>query len=125
MLLPIEIESGNIEYKLKIIPDNNNRLIRLATQLNWRCNEGRGMAIYFLGVNDMGEIIGITSKEFNESMNNLTKMVALNKATILQKNINQLICGKLWATIIIISNINQMNVNNKREITYTFGCKSL
>ena len=121
MHLPPEIESGNIEYKLKIIPDNKHRLIRLATQLRWRCNEGRGMATYFIGISDIGEIVGIKATEYNSSIANLKKMVDLNKSMILQTTVNQLDNGNVWASIFIIS--RDININNNRGITYTFANK--
>jgi len=121
MHLPPEIESGNIEYKLKIIPENKARLVRLSTQLRWRCNEGRGMSIYFIGITDLGEIVGIQASEFNVSLENLVKMVNLNKSMILQKTINQLQNGKFWATVFILS--RNLNENNLQTITYTFQNK--
>lgn len=121
MHLPPEIESGNIEYKLKIIPENKHRLIRLTTQLRWRCNEGRGLAVYFIGITDLGEIVGIQSSEFKASMENLVKMTNLNKAMILQKTVNQLENGKFWASVFIIS--RNINDTYRQTITYTFENK--
>ena len=102
MQLPKEIESGNIEYKLKIIPNNKIRLIKLSTQLKWRCTEGRGVVIYFLGTQDSGSITGITADELNISIKYLQEIVDINKYTILQKNINQIAGDKFWSSIIII-----------------------
>ena len=103
MKLPNEIEEGNIEYKLKIIPEKLNRLVSLSSQLIWRCNEGRGMAIYFLGITDNGEMIGITKKELDISIRNLSKIVSENSYQILKKEIYRLNTDKLWANIIIIN----------------------
>ncbi len=119
MHLPPETESGNIEYKLKIIPENQTRLIRLSTQLKWRCLEGNGLAIYFIGITDTGKIEGITPDEFNQSMTNLGKMVALNKGMILQNTINKLENGNLWSTIFILN----YDISNTKQnsVTYTFS----
>jgi len=71
MKLPPEIESGNIEYKLKIIPDDDFRLIQLATQLNWRLGEGNGIAYYYLGVEDDGLTTKMSIKDYNLSIKNI------------------------------------------------------
>ena len=73
--LPPEIESGNKEYKLKIIPDNEFRLEQLASQMKWRINEGNGVAFYYIGVNDNGSIAGISKDDFSKSMKNLNIIV--------------------------------------------------
>ena len=102
MQLPKEIESGNIEYKLKIIPINKIRLIKLSTQLKWRCTEGRGLVIYFLGTEDNGNIVGITADELDQSIKHLQDIVNINQYIIIQKNINQIALDKFWASIFII-----------------------
>ena len=57
---PAEVEEGNVEYKLKLHPDLPAERIRgLATQMAWRCIEGGGSAIYRLGVNDDGRVMGL------------------------------------------------------------------
>lgn len=53
--LPPEPQFGNIEYKLKLISPSKQRLDHLVTQLKWRLNEGKGEAIYEIGVTDSGE----------------------------------------------------------------------
>ena len=53
-----EIETGNIEYKLKL--DENTRLPGLVTQMKWRINEGKQLfqpyAIYLIGIKDNGTV---------------------------------------------------------------------
>ena len=110
--LPEEIEEGNIEYKLKIIPDNNSRLMSLSSQLRWRCNEGRGMAIYLLGISDKGRVLGITPDELDKSIHNLGIMIRENNYRILQQTISK-IANKVWASIIIIND----SYNNHLFIT--------
>ena len=106
MKLPPEVEQGNIEYKLKINPEKNFRLVKLSTQLKWRCVEGNGMAIYFIGVSDSGNIVGLVSEELNTSLDYLKQMVQLNGAEIVQKNINQIKSGTFWASIVIVSPVD-------------------
>ena len=113
--LPEEIEEGNIEYKLKIIPDKASRLMSLSSQLRWRCNEGRGMTIYFLGISDKGVLIGLTRKELENSLTNLDIMIKENNYKILQKNITEISPNILWASIIIIN--EYYNNNNNIFIT--------
>ena len=110
--LPEEIEEGNIEYKLKIIPDNNSRLMSLSSQLRWRCNEGRGMAIYLLGISDKGRVLGITTDGLDKSIHNLGIMIRENNYRILQQTISK-IANKVWASIIIIND----SYNNHLFIT--------
>lgn len=71
-MLPPEIESGNKEYKLKIVPDDSFRLEQLASQMKWRIDEGEGIAYYYLGVSDNGETSGISQNDYNQSMKNLS-----------------------------------------------------
>ena len=74
MFLPPEIESGNKEYKLKIIDKSVNRLEKLASQLKWRLQEGNGLAEYYIGVADNGNILGINDNEYIASLKNLNKI---------------------------------------------------
>ena len=74
MKLPPEIESGNIEYKLKITTDSDDRIEQLASQLKWRIHEGNGIAIYMIGVADDGSIPGINYTDYISSLKNFSKM---------------------------------------------------
>ncbi|MEM0220151.1 MAG: elongation factor 1-alpha, partial [Thermoproteota archaeon] len=68
--LPKEIENGNIEYKLKVVINDSERLEELATQLNYRLNEGGGEAFYELGVSNEGELIGLSEEEAKITLTN-------------------------------------------------------
>ena len=85
MKLPPEIESGNIEYKLKITTDSDDRIEQLATQLKWRIHEGNGIAIYMIGVADDGSIPGINYTDYISSLKNFSKMTNIINAKILSK----------------------------------------
>lgn len=111
MKLPPEVECGNIEYKLKINPEQDYRLIQLSTQLRWRCREGNGLAIYFLGVSDSGNIVGLANSELESSLLNLQKIVDLNGYQIIQKNVNPLVSGTFWASVIITGQVKAMVSN--------------
>jgi GTPase len=59
---------GKIEYKLTIMDKAKERLNHLTTQLNFRLNEGKGQAIYRIGVEDNGNPIGITDEHLVGSL---------------------------------------------------------
>lgn len=79
--LPKEQESGPIEYKLLIKPLNDHRLERLASQMQYRLKEGKGEAIYEIGVEDNGALVGIPSSELEASLRNLERIARKIKAT--------------------------------------------
>ncbi len=73
MLKP-EVEEGNVEYKLKMNPIDSYRLEQLATQMQWRIEEGGGHAIYCLGVRNNGDQEGIGGKELEKSFDTLRQL---------------------------------------------------
>lgn len=72
--LPPEAEDGNIEYKLKLVNPTQYRFEHLATQLKWRLQEGRGEAVYQIGVEDNGLLVGLTDNDMKASINTLRRM---------------------------------------------------
>lgn len=95
MILPPEIESGNKEYKLKIVDKSINKLEKLASQLKWRLQEGNGFAEYYMGVADNGNILGINDNDYIASLKNLNKIVKIINAKVIKKEkkiINENIC---------------------------------
>ena len=73
-----ENNEGNIEYKLKLINKSEERLGQLATQMRYRCREGDGECIYNLGVEDCGEMVGITNEEYIETISNINSIADKN-----------------------------------------------
>ena len=63
-----EKEEGNIEYKRKI---DDDRIPSLTSQMKYRVNEGNGEAIYYLGVEDDGQMSGLDCKEYEETRKNI------------------------------------------------------
>ena len=63
---------GNKEYKLKIVKDEKKNIVKKATQMLFRLYEGTGRAIYIIGIEDSGSAVGITQKELNLSIKNLS-----------------------------------------------------
>lgn len=72
--MPPECADGNIEYKLKLVNPSPSRLEHLVTQMKWRLREGNGEAIYELGVEDKGLLVGLTEREATDSLNTLFLM---------------------------------------------------
>ena len=90
MKLEPEVEYGNKEYKLKIINKENDRLEKLASQLKWRLNEGNGEALYYIGVNDDGSVVGLNNDELKETIMNIKKMCEkINSKIISTQKINE------------------------------------
>lgn len=72
--LPPEAEEGNIEYKLKLVNPSAYRFEHLATQLKWRLQEGRGEAVYQIGVEDNGLMVGLCEADMKASLKTLSRM---------------------------------------------------
>lgn len=69
-----ECADGNIEYKLKLVNPSPSRFEHLVTQMKWRLREGNGEAIYELGVEDKGLLVGLTEQEAASSLSTLYMM---------------------------------------------------
>lgn len=72
---PPEPQTGPVEYKLKLVNIDQDKLEKLTTQMQWRLHEGKGFAKYFLGLGDDGSAIGLNKSLMIESQDNLYKMV--------------------------------------------------
>ncbi|KAK5854109.1 hypothetical protein PBY51_015207 [Eleginops maclovinus] len=72
--LPPEAEEGNIEYKLKLINPTQYRFEHLATQMKWRLQEGRGEAVYQIGVEDNGMLAGLSEEDLRTSLKTLHEL---------------------------------------------------
>ena len=96
-MFPPEIEDGNIEYKrhlcsneLKSYDDNYNiRFQQLVTQLKYRLSEGNGLAIYYLGVEDDGNIYKLSTDQRTRSVAVLKKMALHLEAKLVNVTINK------------------------------------
>ncbi|KAF2978206.1 hypothetical protein EK904_006771 [Melospiza melodia maxima] len=67
-------EDGNIEYKLKLVNPSQYRFEHLVTQMKWRLQEGRGEAVYQIGVEDNGLLVGLSEEEMRASLKTLRRM---------------------------------------------------
>lgn len=79
-----ERDEGNREYKLKLLDKSDERIQKLASQMAYRCNEGYSECIYNIGVADNGSIIGLTEKEYKETLINLNKAAEINNYSIVE-----------------------------------------
>ena len=48
----------------------------LVTQMKWRLEEGEGEAIYEIGVEDNGLLVGLTEEELTASLDTLNRMAS-------------------------------------------------
>ena len=79
---PKEEYYGNVEYKVILNNMNSNKISKYATQLKFRLNEGEGIAFYYIGVTDNGEIKGIEDQYIDQQidyMKSILRIVAKKK----------------------------------------------
>lgn len=69
--LPKENDYGDTEYKLILHIDDDYKREGLVTQMKYRLNAGMGECIYYLGVHDNGNPVGILPEEMEYSIKNL------------------------------------------------------
>lgn len=78
-------ENKYIEFKEKLTSDvhlREDKRQHLATQMRYRLELGSGKAIYIIGVDDHGKVVGLTNIEFEETLNVLKIVTAENGAEI-------------------------------------------
>ena len=119
--LPPEVEEGNIEYKLKIDPDSEDRKHSLSAQLVWRMYEGKRLynticAYYIIGIYDDGTYGNLDIKSINYSIKNLKKIGNLANAKI--NNIKMSIINNSYIAICKITEIDL--IKNKKEVNVLF-----
>lgn len=92
---PPEQEFGNKEYKIYLSPgikrnkkkrypkqNMDNYIQNKSSQMLYRLIEGKGKAIYLLGIQDNGEIRGMDSEEMKITLENMSLMAQQIKAQI-------------------------------------------
>ena len=60
--------------QLKLVNPTESRLEHLITQMKWRLEEGEGEAIYEIGVEDNGLLMGLSKTDLDASMESLETM---------------------------------------------------
>jgi GTPase len=83
------VEEGRIEYKLHLHTASPERLQRLASQLQWRLREGSGRCVYFLGVSDSGEAVGLDAESAAGSLAALRGMAAEVGAAVVEVGVHR------------------------------------
>lgn len=69
-----ENDEGAIEYKWSLVSPTSERFVQLVTQLKFRLSEGRGEAIYQIGVEDDGRLRGLDDEALARSLRTLQAM---------------------------------------------------
>jgi GTPase len=104
---PKEYYYGNREYKLKIINCDSKKTIKRSTQMLFRLYEGNGRATYLIGIDDNGNVKGLTLEEMNISLNNIINITKLTKCSIKKIKIYQFISEDKLNKFIVIIRINK------------------
>lgn len=79
---PKENYYGNREYKYKLTNINKLKLEKRATQCLFRLYEGNGKAIYIIGIDDNGNILGIDYNELLISLKNIKEILNIIDANV-------------------------------------------
>ena len=109
--LPPEVEEGNIEYKRQLCSLSRYRFQQLQSQMKWRVEEGRGTAIYLIGVDDDGTIVKLNTKDKKESLKNVKKIAAK-----IDCYIDNITYKNFYHEIIIKKNIKLLDFVEKRIV---------
>ena len=102
-------ERNNIEFKENLIENyhlKKERIQRLASQMKYRMEKGDGEAVYFIGVDDDGKLVGLTVEEMKESIFVLKKVALEIGAEVTKIEYQEAGKGKV-AKILISKNSNQ------------------
>jgi GTPase len=75
-VLEPEQENGYVEYKLTLTRCTDKKATKYATQMRWRIIENikNQSAIYFIGVNDDGRIIGLND---DDALKSIQKFISI------------------------------------------------
>jgi GTPase len=118
--IPIEVEEGNIEYKLKITSFDKNdiRFKKLTSQLQWRMNEGKQMyskyiATYILGITNNGKIGNQSEEIIDESLKNL-ELIASNCNSQIISIKKELFNDKYYIAEVTISRLDDKFIKELR-----------
>lgn len=87
---PREVYYGNREYKRHLLFPNMQSMQKKSTQLLFRLNEGNGRALYLIGVEDCGQVTGISENEMLMSIDNFIQMSQIVKCRVEKINVYRL-----------------------------------
>jgi GTPase len=118
--IPIEIEEGNIEYKLKItsFEKTDLRFKKLTSQLQWRMNEGKQLyskyiATYILGITNNGKIGNQSEDIIDSSIKNL-ELIASNCNSQIISIKKELFNEKYYIAEVIINRLDDKFIKELR-----------
>jgi len=79
-----EKDDGFIEYKRSLLDCNDLSIQQYATQMQWRIlqNTKANFAIYYVGIDDNGSIVGLNIDEVMESIESFVKITNVIDASI-------------------------------------------
>lgn len=66
--------SDLVLLQLKLVNPTQYRFEHLATQMKWRLQEGKGEAVYQIGVEDNGLLVGLSEADMRASLRTLHRM---------------------------------------------------
>ena len=84
--LTSEGERKNIEFKENLNSETHlltERKQQLASQMKYRLEKGNGEAIYFLGVDDDGHLLGLEKRKMDETIHVLSELASEISAKII------------------------------------------
>jgi GTPase len=111
--LPEERYYGNHEYKLKLVNVNADKLMRRTTQMKFRMEQGRGEALYEIGVHDNGKAYGLNQPEIEESLIVVYKMAKALDADLMLLYIKKGEHGEIAQLMIRQKLAEMLNINIK------------
>ncbi|OPX59778.1 MAG: Elongation factor 1-alpha [Methanobacterium sp. PtaB.Bin024] len=103
-------ERKNIEFKENLNSKTHlstERKQQLASQMKYRLERGYGEAIYFIGVDDDGQLLGLTKPEMDESLHVLGELAREINSKIMDVETEQVGRGEVAKVIISRLQTNQ------------------
>lgn len=73
-----ESDTGNVEYKLKLLNISSDKVDKLASQMRFRLEEGGHEAFYIIGITDDGKMVGLTDEEYKDTKTSLDQACLKN-----------------------------------------------
>jgi GTPase len=127
--LPPETELKFIEYKRRILNATQERLLRYATQMQYRIeNNMANFAVYFIGVEDNGSISGVplvellpTVEVFSQVAKNIQASIAHCEFIQIMKESNEnneIEASKIVVKFKVKGKKKTNNLNNLHKITF-------
>lgn len=91
-MFPPEVEEGNYEYKRYLDPHFHFRCLKLKSQMLWRMAEGKRLtgvpeAVYYIGVEDNGELSNLSLPLLRSSLKVLSTIIEMANAYKLSEKI--------------------------------------